>query len=252
MKIECPTPARIPGLRRLWQEAFGDSPEFLDKFFGTAFDPRRCRCVTQDDEIAAALYWFHVSCQGQPMAYLYGVATGKAYRNRGLCRALMADTRSHLQSLGYKGILLVPEGDNLRRMYGGLGYENCTTVQEFSCTAGAEPVRLQEIDGAEYARLRRELLPQGAVIQEGENLAFLGTYARFYSGEGFLATLYPEEDALLGLELLGDPGAAPGILKALSAGHGTFRTPGEGREFAMFLPLDENAPRPGYFAFAFD
>ena len=83
MKIDCPTPASVPALRQLWKAAFGDTEGFLDCFFDTAFSPHRCRCVTVDGEIAAALYWFDVTCREQPMAYIYAVATHPDHRGRG-------------------------------------------------------------------------------------------------------------------------------------------------------------------------
>ena len=33
MRMHNPAPEDIPGLRRLWQESFGDEEEFLDIFF---------------------------------------------------------------------------------------------------------------------------------------------------------------------------------------------------------------------------
>ena len=252
MKIDFPAPGQVPLLRALWKDAFGDSDAFLDSFFTTAFSPTRCRCVTVGRDVAAALYWFDVSCEGQKMAYLYAVATAPAYREQGLCRALMGDTQAHLALRGYEGALLVPEGENLSRMYRGLGYGGCTAIREFVCAAGQEPAALHRIDREEYARLRREFLPQGGVVQEGENLLFLETQAQFYKGMDFLAALVPGEDTLTCPELLGNADAAPGILLALGIPYGTFRTPGMGKPYAMFLPLTEEAVTPRYFGLAFD
>ena len=64
--------------------------------------------------------------------------------------------------------------------------------------------------------------------------------------------MIPEEESLFCPELLGNAGVAPGLLLALGLGFGTFRTPGEGKPFAMFLPLSDDAVTPGYFGFAFD
>ncbi len=252
MTIDMPSPGQLPQLRALWQTAFGDSGEFLDSFFTIAFSPRRCRCVTVDGDIAAALYWFDVSCEGQKMAYLYAVATAPAYREQGFCRRLMADTHRHLGASGYHAALLVPEGEALSRMYRGLGYQDGPQIREFVCAADTEPAPIHQIDKLEYARLRRGYLPQCSVVQEGESLAFLSAQARFYAGPGYIAAIHQEADAIMGLELLGDPSAAPGILLSLGAGYGTFRTPGRSRAFAMFLPLTSEAVRPEYFAFAFD
>lgn len=252
MKIDFPIPQQGNELVALWQEAFGDSLEFIEGFFCTAYSPSRCRCVTIDEKVAAALYWFDVSYAGQRMAYIYAVATAASHRNKGICRQLMADIQAHLRMRGYSGILLVPQTDALRQMYGKLGYRPCTTISEFSCEAGSEPIELHRIDRDMYAALRREYLPAGGVIQDAENIAFLETMAFFYRGENFLLAAKTEGQQLNSPELLGDTRAAPGILKALNCTGGTFRTPGRGKDFAMFLPLEKHTQAPGYLGYAFD
>lgn len=241
MKIDYPAEGQTPGLRSLWKEAFGDDDDFLDIFWDTAFSPDRCRCITLDDQVAAALYWFDCRFEGRPIAYIYAVATAKAHRGRGLCRQLMDDTRSLLAELGYSGSILVPDA-HLFGMYESLGYRVCSSVRKFSCKAG-EPVALRKIDAAEYAQLRREFLPDGGVVQENENLQLLGALTKLYAGDGFLYAA----DA----ELLGNADAAPGILAALGRDSGSFRCPGEETPFAMYLPLD-GKDAPGYFGLAFD
>lgn len=242
MKIDYPLESQIEGLRSLWQEAFGDSDAFLDIFWDTAFSPDRCRCIAIDDQVAAALYWFDCRLENRPVAYVYAVATRKSFRNRGLCRKLMDNTRALLGELGYSGIILVPEM-HLIGMYESMGYKVCSYIREFTCRSNDHPVDLREIDAAEYARLRRQLLPAGGVVQENENLQFLSSITHLYAGEDFL---YAE-----GAELLGNTGAAPGILAALGRDCDQFRCPGNETPFAMYLPLDGNAA-PTYFGLAFD
>ncbi len=242
MKIDYPLQDQAAGLRALWKEAFGDGDDFLDIFWDAAFSADRCRCISIDGQVAAALYWFDCRLDTRPIAYVYAVATAKAYRGQGLCRRLMDDTRQLLESLGYSGIVLVPES-HLFGMYEGMGYQTCSYVRKFSCNAGKAPAALREIGAEEYARLRRQFLPAGGVVQEGENLGFLSAVTRLYAGDGFLCA----EDA----ELLGNADAAPGILAALGKDSGTFRCPGDEIPFAMYLPLDSN-PAPAYFGLAFD
>lgn len=251
MRIDYPVEAQIPELRRLWREAFGDDDSFLDLFFGAVFSSDRCRCVTVEDRVAAALYWLDCRCNDRPIAYLYAVATGKKHRGQGLCRALVADTHRLLSELGYAGVVLVPGELPLFEMYGSMGYGPCSTVREFTCGAGSERAALRELTAEEFAALRRQYLPAGAVIQEGENLTLLSGLAKFYSGEDFLLCAADGGTRLRGLELLGNTDAAPRILAALGKDAGTFRTPGPGREFAVFHPLSD-APTPSYFGFAFD
>ena len=245
MNIDHPTLTQIPQLRALWKEAFGDTDSFLDTFFGTAFAPERCLYVTVDGEIAAAAYWF--SC-GQ-YAYIYAVATAKQHQGRGYCHALMGKIHALLRWQGYDGCIVVPGDESLRRFYAEMGYENFGGIEEFSCIADA-PLPLRKIETEEFAALRRQYLPEGGVVQEGENLAFLSRWAEFYAGADFLLAATREGETLRGLELLGNPNVAPGILTALEAKNGTFRTPGH-TPFAMYQSLGAKNP-PTYFGFAFD
>ncbi len=251
MKIDYPIPSQTEELTALWQEAFGDTLEFIDGFFCTGFSPSRCRCLMVEGKIAAALYWFDVTLDNQRLAYLYAVATAKAHRGQGLFHTLMADTHAHLKLRGYDGILLVPQTEAHRGLYAHLGYESCSTIREFTCQAG-EAAPLQRIDREEYAALRRRLLPVGGAVQDGESIAYLEMMAFFYRGEDFLLAARKEGSRLICPELLGNAAAAPGIVAALGCAEGMFRTPGEGTDFAMFLPLTKDAQAPGYFGLAFD
>lgn len=237
-------------LRRLWQEAFGDTDAFLDSFYTHGFAPDRCRCVTEDGQVVAALYWFDCSVDGHPIAYLYGIVTAKARRGQGLCRALMENAQAHLKHLGYAGAILVPADRGLQKMYEKMGYNVCSSISEISCTAGKNAAALRAVDPEEFCRLRREYLPAGGVVQEGDSIRFLSQTADFYAGEDFLVTVSREE-GFFAPELLGNYRAAPEILTALHREKGVFRAPGEGMAFAMYYPLSD-APPPAYFGLAFD
>ena len=250
MKPEHPTTQQIPSLRQLWQEAFGDGDAFLDLFYSTAFSPDRCLCVQENDRVAAALYWMDCRLEAKPVAYLYAVATGKAFRRRGICKALMDQARQTLAHLGYAGILLVPGTDDLRQMYASMGYENATTVDMFTQASGSQPIPLRSVTPAEYHRLRLDYLPQGSVLQESCP-GFLEGCCSLYTGEGCLVAAAVSNDSLLCQEFLGDTALAPAVLAALGLQSGRFRTPGGNTPFAMWLPLSNSLP-PKYFAFAFD
>lgn len=252
MKIDAPTPEQHDGLRRLWQEAFGDGEAFLNDFFASAFSPTRCLCVTEDGRTVAALYWLDALCEGRPVAYLYAIATAKAYRGRGLCRDLMAHTHAKLVSQGYALALLVPGEPSLFDFYARMGYVPCGSIREFSCVASEQALTLSVLSPAEYAARRRALLPVGGVVQEGENLDFLATQAELFGGEDFVLAARREGESLFGIELLGNAACAPAILSSLGCTHGRFRTVGQGKHFAMCLPLCADAPVPTHFGLAFD
>ena len=252
MTAKHPAPKQIPQLLRLWKDVFGEYNGFWELFLETAFAPERCLCITETGSITASLCWLDCRAEGQKTAYIYAVVTHPDCRVQGLCRRLMADAHAHLKAQGYSCALLVPAEEGLREMYRRLGYRDATYVREFTCDAPGSPVSLRAIGPEEYAALRRELLPRGGVIQEGENLAFLSRQAQFYVGKDFLMAAYAEEDTLTAMELLGNASEAPGILAALGCKKGRFRTPGTERAFAMAYPLREDAVIPKYFGFAFD
>ena len=239
-------------LRQLWQEAFGDSEETLDNFSATGFSPDRCHYLCDGDTPVSALYWFDCQLQGKKLAYIYAVATLESHRGQGLAQRLMAETHEILKTQGYAGAILVPGEKDLFPFYEKLGYRVATKAEDFSAVATDFPVFICKITPAEYATWRRKYLPDGGVVQEWETLSYLATYAEFYKGEDFLLSATKEGEALLVHEILGNTDCCGNILRALGCKSGRFRTPGEGQDFAMFLPFAADCPIPRYFGLALD
>lgn len=251
MTIDFPKATDLPGLKGLWSRCFGDPMALIDRFFATGFSPARCRCLRIEDRVVGALYWLD-GWQGEDrLAYIYAVATDPDFQNRGICRGLMADTHSLLGQAGYAGAVLVPGSEPLFAMYEKMGYRPFGGIREFTCTPADKAVPLQKLSPEEYARRRRALLPAGGVVQEGETLAWLGCFAEFYAGPDCLLAGTVDKDTLLAQELLGNAAAAPGILAAMGTAHGRFRVPGKEKSFAMYCPMNREAP-PAYFGLALD
>ena len=252
MNFEHPGVEETRQLLTLWKEVFGEYDGFWELFLDKAFQADHCRCITEEGRVIAGLFWFDCSCGQDKIAYVYAVATDPAHRGRGLCRKLMADTHDLLKQRGYDSVMLVPAGEGLREMYRKMGYENCTAVSVVSCTAAVTPAEIRSVSQEEYAALRRKLLPEGGVLQEGNNLAFLAAQTQLLAGEDFLLAAWLEEDTLHGTELLGNTDAAPGILRALGCEKGIFQTPGATQPFSMIHKLHCAAVIPAYFGFSFD
>ena len=252
MTFEHPGPAQTWQLLKLWKAVFGEYDGFWELFLDAAFLPDHCRCITENEQVIAGLYWFDCSCGQDKIAYIYAVVTDPKHRGKGLCRRLMEDVHQLLKTRGYASAMLVPADEGLREKYRKMGYEDCTSVAFHSCTAGESSVAVRNVDVQEYTTLRRKLLPDGSVLQEGLQLSFLAAQAQLFAGETFLLAAYLEENRLQGMELLGNTEAAPGILRALGCERGGFQIPGTEKPFAMIHKLTENAVIPGYFGFSFD
>lgn len=253
MRIDAPGKETIPELQALWKEAFSDSDEFLDQFWTSAFSPKRCRCITTDGEVIASLYWFDCTFHGKRLAYLYAIATEKKHRGQGFCRMLLEDTHQHLKSLGYQGTIVVPGEKDLFAFYEKFGYQVCSHFGELRAEPSGSHIDIRRIDGSEYMRLRRHFLPEGGVIQEGENINFLQATTELYAGENFLLAALREGKTLYGVEFLGNRKNASDIVSTLGCSSGIFRFPAEDIPFAMYLSLnDQKDSAPTYFGLAFD
>ncbi len=248
MNINHPTPEQIGPLRGLWKEAFGDFDPFLDAFFATAFDEKRCLAVDQAD---AACYWLDCTCRGQKIAYLYAVATAKHRQGKGLCRALMEQAKQVMTRQGYAGVLLVPGSENLRQMYAKMGFRDATSIHEFTLPA-CQSQNLQRLTAQQYAAQRQALLPAGAAVEGPEFLAFLATQAEFYRLGSTLCAAIREGDRLFLPELLGEPEHAAAIAASLGCETVTARAPGSHKKWAMYCPLTPDAPTPTHFSLALD
>ena len=259
LELISPEEKHIPSMRSLWKEAFGDSDEFLNSFFKTAFSPARCRVAVRENEVLGALYIFDCEYQNKKIAYIYAVATRKNARGQGICKELMIDTHKYLFDSGYAGAILVPSEPSLFGVYEKLGYRTCSDIGEFCAEASDETVRISKIEKSEYIDNRRLFLPPNSVVQENRGVEFLATYASFYKGRDFLLAAYKADEKLHGIELLGNIDAAPAILRALGCEKGFFRVPPRESErmaktcpFAMYFSLDKTTPSPEYFGIAFD
>ncbi len=241
--------------RALWKQAFGDSDAYLDLFFREAYAPQRCHTLLHEGRLASALYWFDCSAGQQKLAYIYAVATEQALQGRGFCRTLLGQTHERLAAEGYDGAVLVPGSEALFALYEKLGYRTCCCVRRFACDAGA-PLALRRLDAAQYAALRRTMLPPGGVVQEGPMLTLLSAQAQLYAGDGVLAACCAENGTLHIHELLGDASAAAGIAATLGCTGALVRTPcrpddPDAAPFAMFHPLASTTP-PTYFGLPLD
>lgn len=213
-------PGDVPQLRQLWQTCFGDSDRFLDLFYTAAYAPERSLVLAEQEHILGAAYWFDCTLGSMRLAYVYAVSVTPSRQGQGLGRRLMEEIHCILRRKGYAAVLLVPGQESLRRYYSGFGYRTCS--HRFTQTA-LPP--LSPICADEYARLRRTLLPENGVLQEGENLSFLSALADFYRGDHAIAALSREDGSCL--ELLGVPNEGPKIPYAMGKALGIQPLPDE-------------------------
>lgn len=242
----------VAALKTLWQQAFGDPPEFIEGFFSVGFSPDRCCCVYKDDKLAAALYWFDCQWGKKRLAYIYAVATDPQFRGQGLCKKLMDMTHRQLARQGYAGTVLVPAQPELFVMYEKMGYRGFCPMGKKTVLPGGPPVQAERVTAARYDALRQVYQPEDSIMQRGKTLEFLGTYAGFYAFDGGAFSAAWEENTLYIQEFLGDAGSLPGILELLGADKAVVRLPGGEMPFAMYHSLTGDDSLPSYLGIALD
>ena len=251
MNIKNPQISQIPELKNIWQNAFGDSGEFINSFFNTAFCPQRCRCITENEKIISVLYWFNCYLNKQKIAYIYAVATVKEQQNKGYSSLLLKNTLNHLKQNRYAGAVLVPGSESLFDFYEKQGFKTACFITENEVMPQGQKITINKIDKNNFTAFRKQFLKSQDVIQEDENLNFLETQVDFYAGENFVMAANITDGVLNAAEFLGDTELIPQIVFTLGCKKGLIRTKGKGKPFAMFYPLAK-IKSPKYFGLAFD
>ena len=231
MIIKKPTPADLPWMSLLWQDAFEEKREDVENFYETAFSCDRALVA----EKLGAIYWMDVLGSGGKLAYLYAFAVEKAARGKGLGKALLEKTLKTLKEEGYAGAILVPGEESLCPYYEKAGFtpfgERAVVV-----TAGDTGLSARKITPEEYIALRESF---GSNLKWGrEAISYLGRLCDLYAGKNWLLALGTEGVQ----EYLGDPCDFPAALHACNRADSGEEHP---RPMAY---LFEHLPLPDRFA----
>lgn len=233
MRIRRAAPADLPVLTRLWQAAFDDPPELIERFY-RRFPPEMAAWVVEAGGcVVTAAHLLEgrlhtadgnvLSC-----AYVYAVSTDPAHQGNGYASALMRRFASDADASGCV-LYTLPAEDTLYQWY--------QTVMGTTQTACGERLRIarQQITDAlpavtrisapEYAVLRAQLLqgrayaePSAALLDFQADLCAMCGGALVRVGSG-CAVAEREGDALIIKELLGadTTSAAQALLAAFDA-----------------------------------
>ena len=187
----------LPAITALWGEAFGDGPEAVSFFF-ESFPDCLSYVAEAHGEIAAMVHALpQVLSPDIPAAYVYAVATAKAHRGKGLCRALMAFAETDLKQRGFHCCVLTPGEPSLFRFYEKQGYVVAFTRTR-TVFPGGEP-----ISAADYVRLRAQILTVPHMVYDLRTLEYAAKVygLTFYrtaagiaaAGEHYTAEVLPED-----------------------------------------------------------
>jgi len=145
--MTAPRPSR-PGdessLRQLWKTVFGDSDEFLDRFFSLVYTPGMAAVIEEEGEIVSAAYALPL----ENAAYIFAVATHPNHRGKGHGKVVT------LAAAGGKPAYLYPAETSLRGWYAReMGAQTVSFRPRWPVSETLRPIA-----PAEYQQRREELL----------------------------------------------------------------------------------------------
>lgn len=238
----------FPAIRDIWQEAFGDTEEEIADFFA-AFAGKGRICIWKEEgQIAGQLVLLPVLlCTPKcniPVEYIYAVATKKAYRNRGVCKELLAAAGDMLRQEG-KPAVLVPADKGLAAFYKRNGFIDgfteeklaVTTIQtktDVGWTAGSE---LQAAAFPKQQVSKAHTVPQpdstDAALYTADSATYIALRKRAFAGKVHIAQ--PDELLYFALSL------------KLAAGSRIGKLTCNGKEYGVLYRKPVNAGEPIMF-----
>ena len=213
MRIRRAAPADLPVLTRLWQAAFGDPPELIERFY-RRFPPAKAAWVVEAGGcIVTAAHLLegrlHTADGGVlPCAYVYAVSTDPAHQGNGYASALMRRFAIDADVSG-RVLYTLPAAASLYKWYRAV----MGTTQTARISAPEYAVlRAQQLQGQTYAE------PSAALLDFQADLCAMCGGALVHVGCG-CAVVERDGDTLIIKELLGadTASAAQALLAAFDA-----------------------------------
>ena len=125
---------------RLWQEAFGDSREWVLLYLSENIE--NVLIYEENGQVFGMLSLLKVSYKGRDGFYVYGVATGKAHRSMGVSTKLLEQAKN-LAGDGF--LVLVPRNQGLFEFYKGRGFFSVNSVTTVEMVVMSLAVRVSTV-----------------------------------------------------------------------------------------------------------
>ena len=133
-EIRFPLEGEYESLKALWQTSFDDTKESLDSFFRKSVAPERVLVAFEEGKPVSALYMLEseilIKEKAYSSYYIYAVCTHPECRGRGLMKTLFEVLFRVAESRGIDYLFLVPEQEQLFRIYEGLCFKNGFSYSE--------------------------------------------------------------------------------------------------------------------------
>ncbi len=201
----------FPALTAIWQEAFGDTPEFIHHFLTMLFTKESALVLTLDGVPVSALYLLPGTVRKAhnqrsfDARYIYAAATLRQHRGKGYMTLLLEQAAALMQKKGLDFLLLSPASERLFGYYGRIGFQpafsykllrlNRSQMRMMAASGG----RLTALTLPGFEQLNREYLEHEHAFLWPEQVL---VYAyRSYLASGGKTVAFTHNDELCGAAL---------------------------------------------------
>lgn len=125
--VKHPETHNIHALKKIWKICFGDSDEYINTFFEKGFKPEYSLIALYDLKPVGMMYILPamLNFKGKEYMgeYVYAVGVNPDYRNKGIMSAMEKKAVELAKKQGLSFLTLIPEREELFKMYEKLGYK---------------------------------------------------------------------------------------------------------------------------------
>ena len=140
----------------LWQESFGDSPEYINFFLKNC--PSVCIGTISDEHLVSMLFLLDGKINNYNVKYIYAACTDKEYRGRGLMKNQIGFAAEYCNENNSDGLFLVPAEESLYRYYAEMGFLSLFKRTDAVITPSNDSIKWVEINETDALNIRKDLL----------------------------------------------------------------------------------------------
>lgn len=134
MHIRFAQPADTEQIIGLWQQCFGDSPDFISFYLQHHPFSEKTLLLALEGDVVLSMLSLLPACflwkdQQLPVRYVYAVGTDIRFRGQGLSTTLLDSAAQICRESNEAGLFLIPASQSLFSFYGARGFYNAFGLQ---------------------------------------------------------------------------------------------------------------------------
>ena len=186
----------IPALSRIWEECFGDSPEYIRFFMERRFPTCQSFVWLEQGEAVGAIYLLPCYLQQKPAFYAYAGGVMPSYRRRGIFENLLACSKK-LCEWNESALILVPAAGT-EVYYQKRGFIPKFSYSQFSIKADMPDVGVEfrSVSPSQYERLRNKKFSALPYLQWDKDAIAYALAENEFCG-GFAQIVFYEQEYLI-------------------------------------------------------